>query len=400
MAEAFMADRRDQPDPTFVLKRMRPDFARVEAYERRFVFEAQVASRVVHRNLARFREFGRVGQCFYLAMDRVRGRSLHRILERIFRKGIVPPLPVAVHLGVGVLQGLSALHSVTDEEGHLRPILHRDVTPKNVLVDLEGESVLIDFGIAKDVYGPAITQPGQVVGTARYMAPEHRRAEFLDARADVFSASVILFELFTGTHPWPPQQSVRELLCTVFDPPVLSDEVRARVPESMLQVLLQGLECDAERRFEDAGAMARALAEAGAVDRDEGPQQVVEWIDSLGVSLDEELAEPVIDHMPAEGSGSADVRVFWTSSGFVSSDGSAPDARAGPAALAEGDAQVLAVPPLPPRRDASLGGQRTEDMVQHLRRGRMRRAAAVALGLLGLVALVGLGLVLGGRPGD
>lgn len=383
MAEAYLADRPSEPTQTFVLKRMRPDHARTREYEQRFLFEAQVASRVVHPNLARFREFGKVGDCYYLTMDQIRGYSLHRIFERIFDGGFVPPLPVAVHLGTGILDGLSILHRVEDEQGQPRPILHRDISPKNVIVDEQGEAVLIDFGIAKDMYGPSITLPGQLVGTARYMSPEHRRAEFLDPRSDVFSASVILFELLTGRHPWPPQNPVRELLHTVFDPPELHGGDRARVPQPMLDVLLKGLCCERESRFSDAEGMARAMREAGSMDQDEGAQAVAAWISTLDLPLDEELSTPVLDH--GGGGRTAPIRVFWTSSGFLSSEQTAPEPHT--------DAEVLAVPPLPPRRDSVLEGERTEEMVVLWER-RRKRKMAVGL-ILGVLVVLGVGFRLG-----
>lgn len=385
MAEAHLADRFDAPDESFVLKRIRPDHAGSKEFEQRFVFEAQVASRVVQRNLVRFREFGKVGDCFYLAMDQVRGRSLHRIFESIFKQGRIPPVPVAGHLATGMLAGLAALHRVTDEQGQPRPILHRDVTPKNVIVDPEGEAVLIDFGIAKDIYGPSITAPGQLIGTARYMAPEHRRAEFLDTRADVFSVSVILFELFSGTHPWPPVKSVRELLRTVFDPPEITAPVRERVPEPVLQVLLRGLECEAEHRFPDAAAMAHAMARTHVPDQ--GPQAVAEWVQSLDLPPDEALSRPAIDQAPEVNDVPSEIRVFWTSSGFLSSDSQpAPETS---------HAQVLAVPPLPPRRDAALGGDQTEDLVRHLAEMRRMRAWVIG-GIVAILACAGTFVWLGG----
>lgn len=345
MAEAYLAKRAGEQGETVVLKRMRPDFADSQAFLRRFVLEAQVASRLAHPNLVRFQEFGRVGDCHYIVMDHVRGHSLHRLMDKSFEVGARLSPAGALHLGTGLLEGLSAMHRVEDK-GHPRPMLHRDVTPSNVIVDPGGTPVLIDFGIAKDVNGPSITLPGQVIGTARYMAPEHRRAEYIDARADVFSVSVVLFELFFARHPWPPLRGMKELLRTTFDPPELSEELRRTVPPTILSILTRGLSCAPEDRWADAEHMRRALQKAAkdTVDLTSGPSEARQWIRSLRLPRDEALTSPVIDHSPPEG---REQEVMWSASGSV---GNVPST----VVEAEIDSAVLTIPPLPPRRDAGV----------------------------------------------
>jgi serine/threonine protein kinase len=348
MAEAFLARRAGQPEP-FVLKRIRPDFADSDAYLRRFVLEAQIASRLAHRNLARFEEFGRIGDCHYLVMKQVRGHSLHRLLEAAFASNRPLPPAAALHLGGRLLDGLSAMHRVRDDDGHPRPMLHRDVTPSNVIVDLDGEPVLIDFGIAKDINGPSITLPGQVIGTARYMAPEHRRAEYIDARADVFAASVVLFELFVGRHPWPPLAGMRELLRTTFDPPEIPRELQESLHGGVLEVILGGLGCAPDDRWADAEEMRSALVAAAAAEGlspEDGADEVRGWVQKLGLARDEELTSPVIDHLAPEGE---DAEVMWSAAGSVARDASHADAPA------DGlESSVLTIPPLPPRRDEGI----------------------------------------------
>jgi len=388
MAEAFLATTTNGGESPFVLKRIRPDRADSREYQKRFLLEAQVVSRVVDDNLVRFREFGRVGDCYYLTMNQVRGFSLHRLFEPIFRRGAHPPLAVAAHLGRGVLHGLAALHGVTDEEGRPRPMVHRDVTPKNVIVSVDGEAVLIDFGITKDMYGPSITLPGQLIGTARYMAPEHRRAEFIDTRADVFSASVILYELFAGDHPWPPDSNVRELLKEYFEPPEIPADVRERVPDDVLAVIVKGLACEPDERWDDATQMARALERSSAYEVDSGPEAVVRWLEASELQLDEELSRPVIDvAKPVE----EEAEVFWTNVGTLSSKRSS-----GPAPAHSEASEVLAIPPLPPRRDAVLTGS-TADLTKIIADARRRQGWMAVVVLVVAVALVAGLVALGAR---
>ena len=387
MAEAFIAQHRVQVDAgPLVLKRIRPDFAHNDEYLRRFVLEAQVASRLDHPNLAHFKEFGRVGRCHYLAMDMVRGRSLHRLLEVVFMRQEPPPLTVAMTLGAGILDGLAAMHAVKDERGRPRPMLHRDVTPSNVIVAEDGRPVIIDFGITKDVMGPAITLPGKVIGTARYMSPEHRKAEFIDTRADVFSASVILFELLAGRHPWPPLSTMKELLRVTFDPPEVSDAMRGRVPADIIEVVLRGVANDPKDRFDDAAHMRDALFAcrscAGLVGA-EHLHEVVAWVDSLRLPRDEDLSRPVVDLAEADG----EEEVMWTSSGGLSTD----EVRAEDPTLAP--SQPLAVPPLPPPRAAALaeaGGGEDLDLDAAFGGFPLAKVVGVAVALLTVGGLVWL----------
>lgn len=378
MAEAFIARRRDDPeDRELVLKRMRPELASDAEYLQRFVLEAQVASRVIHPNLVRFLEFGQVGACRYLALEMIRGYSLHRVLERAFKAGGAPPLAAALSLVKGILDGLATMHRVVDERGRPRPMLHRDVTPSNVIVAADGRPVIIDFGITKDVHGPQITLPGRVIGTARYMSPEHRRAEFIDPRADVFSASVIMFELMTGAHPWPPLTSVKELLRVTFDPPEVPEAAKGRIPAEIRAVMLRGLECDREHRFEDAAAMSEALArcpgfEALAAD---GRTEVVRWIERLGLDLDEELGEPVLDL------GNPEAPLTWTPAGVLSTGETEAEDPTIPLS------RVLTLPPLPPRRDEGVHEATDDQLVAVARRSKAvwvwPAVAAAALLVLG-----------------
>lgn len=387
MAEAFIARRPERwGDAPLVLKRIRPDHAESDEYLRRFVLEAQVASRLDHDNLARFREFGRVGACHYLVMDMVRGHSLHRLLDPVFRDDRPPPLPVALSIGADILAGLAAMHAVRDEQGRPRPMLHRDVTPSNVIVSDEGRAVIIDFGITKDVMGPSITMPGKVIGTARYMSPEHRRAEYIDPRADVFSASVILFELIYGKHPWPPLSTMKELLRVTFDPPSVTEDMAAEVPEEIAQVILRGLENDRDDRFLDAEQMQRALREcrAGQGLLHTPHEEVVRWVDGLQLVKDEELSEPVLD---VADYGGGEAEVMWTSTGALTTDEVHYE---DPTAAAS---EALTIPPLPPRREEALEEDTPFDAEVEAALGGFAGAKVAAL-VVGLLVLLGLGWLL------
>jgi eukaryotic-like serine/threonine-protein kinase len=350
MSEVFLATRRDQSGPPVVLKRLRPELMSDAEYLHRLRFEATVAARLRHPNLVQLLEFGRVGECYYLAMEHVRGYSLRRLIDHAMELDKPPPTPVALGIATGILGGLTAMHGATDDDGHPRPILHRDVTPGNVIIDHQGRAVLIDFGIAKDVFGPSITRVGRIVGTARYMSPEHRMGQFVDPRADVFSASIILFELLTARHPWPPMSARMELLRTVFDPPEIPPEIVQRIPADLLAAVTRGLENDQERRYRDAAAMLAALEAESSVRamRQAGASLVEEtlaWVRKSGIPSDESLNDMVIDSQSSK--PEAEGSVVWNPKGQLTAENHFVEEAPRTSDLPE--AKRVTIPPLAPR---------------------------------------------------
>jgi serine/threonine-protein kinase len=387
MAEVFIAHRIDRKfDHHLVLKRIRPDFAHDSEYLKRFVLEAQVASRLKHDNLVKFHEFGKVGDCHYIAMEHVDGHSLHRLLEPVIKQHTPPPLEVALHLAHGIMAALAAMHRVTDDRGRSRPMLHRDVTPSNVIVTRYGRPVLIDFGITKDVLGPAITLPGKVIGTARYMSPEHRRAEIIDTRADVFSVSVILWELLTGHHPWSPLETMKEILRTTFDPPVLAEG--AKIPADVQAIVQRGLLCEPSARYLDANEMSAALEQCSAflAIGDRGDALSKAWIAGLNLDADFDLDEPVVDHKRKKPNDQR-ADLVWSARGRIASD----EAQFADPVPAEerSDALVLQVPPLPEPRAAALGGDHDDEDVMREAVGRPMWVNAVFVVVLIAASVLG-----------
>ena len=387
MGEVYLATRKnDEAAEPVILKRMRPQVARDEEYQRRLVLEAQVAARLSHSNLVELREFGKVGECLYIVMQHVKGYSLRRLMQPALDGGKAPPTEVGLRIGVGLLEALSVMHAATDDEGVARPILHRDVTPANLIVTHEGRPVLIDFGIAKDIFGPQITRIGRVVGTARYMAPEHRLGDFTTAAADVFSASMILFELMTGRRPWPPLEPHKELLRVVFDPPEIEPELRARLPADVLPIVLKGLACEPQDRWPSATAMLEALRRTdlfrGSEDLEDPESTIRAWITETGLPPDEALDELVVDHPPSSGSDE-DEALAWNSRGELKGSDDEVTVRS----ITSIPAMKISIPPLPPRRDANM---QAVDLHAAATAGPVR-----ILARLGLLALVGAAAVVG-----
>ena len=262
-------------------------------------------------------------------------------------------------------------------------MLHRDVNPSNVIVRPDGCPVLIDFGIAKDVHGPAITLPGQVMGTARYMAPEHRKAEALDPRADVFSVAMVLFELLFNRHPWPPLPGMKELLRTTFEPPAATDEERARVSAPVRTVLLAALGDRPETRPADAARLRDALAATTGPSAEAGAAAVRRWVAALDLPEDEQLERPVVDYA-ASTPGATEV--LWSADGALAGRARRPR---GDAPAAAPRPSVLPVPPLPPRRvEVDFEAARRAALGPRRNVGAWIAAAVAVLAAAGVVAAV------------
>lgn len=151
------------------------------------VEEAKLVSRIAHANVAQVFDLGKVGEQFYIAMEWIDGVDAMKLLEACEERSIHVPIPAAAYIVAEIAKGLHAAHTTTDETGRPLGIVHRDVTPTNVLLSLEGQVKLIDFGVAKNLLRSRQTQVGVVKGKYNYLAPEQARGEAIDARADVFA---------------------------------------------------------------------------------------------------------------------------------------------------------------------------------------------------------------------
>jgi serine/threonine-protein kinase len=242
------------------LKLVRGEHGERSDFVRMFVEEARLASRLGHANVVQVFEFDRVDGRYYIAMELVRGRDLGRVVERARERGVRLGLPRAVHLGVEVARGLSYAHRVA-EGGRPLGIVHRDVSPHNVLVSFEGEVKLTDFGIARAMHRAGLTEPGTIKGKAAYMAPEQARGEAVDAGADVFSLGVVLWELCAGRRLFARDGDVATLEAVLSSAPVSPPSAwNEEVPPALDRAILGALERDRARRTSSAQELGTALA--------------------------------------------------------------------------------------------------------------------------------------------
>ncbi|MBI1946299.1 MAG: serine/threonine protein kinase [Deltaproteobacteria bacterium] len=182
-----------------LIKTLRSDLTRQTGYAERFVDEARVVMQLQHSGICQVFDAGRVDGVPYLAMELIRGVDLRRLVEELAKRGRSLPEGAALWLGCEIIEALDAAHRHRDPVTQ-KPlnVVHRDVSPHNVLVSFEGEVKLIDFGLAQSEVKETQTESHVVMGKVAYMAPEHARGDDTDARADQFAAAVLLFELLTG----------------------------------------------------------------------------------------------------------------------------------------------------------------------------------------------------------
>jgi serine/threonine-protein kinase len=242
------------------LKLVRGEHAARSDFVRMFVEEARLASRLGHANVVQVFEFDEVEGRYYIAMELVRGRDLGRVVERARERGLRIGLARAVQIGVEVARGLSYAHRLA-EGGRPLGVVHRDVSPHNVLVSFEGEVKLTDFGIARAMHRAGLSAPGTIKGKAAYMAPEQARGEAVDARADVFSLGVVLWELCAGRRLFVRDGDLATLEAvrsgTPISPPSAWNEA---VPPALDRAILGALERDAALRTGSAQELGAALA--------------------------------------------------------------------------------------------------------------------------------------------
>jgi serine/threonine protein kinase len=241
------------------LKMIREDLATVKQFRSLFIDEARITSRISHTNVAQVFDFGEENGRPFLAMELVKGADLHSLMAAAGEQMRQIPLDVAAFITAEVARGLDHAHRLTDEEENPYGVVHRDVSPQNVLVSYAGEVKVTDFGIARARDKVTQTETGTVMGKFRYMSPEQVRGEALDARSDVFSCGILLYEMLAGRQLFDARTSAQVVdQIRYSDLPDLA-ETRPEADPALETVLRWTLERDVNKRCPDAATLARDL---------------------------------------------------------------------------------------------------------------------------------------------
>ncbi len=275
---------------TVAIKRLHPHLARDEEFARMFLDEARLAARIRHPNVVAVLDVVHDKGELLLVMDYVQGESLS-YLARSMRPGAIPPR-LAVTVLTGVLHGLHAAHEATTEHGEPLQIVHRDVSPQNVIVGVDGVARVFDFGVAKAAHRVQTTQDGSIKGKISYMAPEQLLSEHVDRRADIYSAAVVLWEALTGERLFEGDNQGRVIRKILDEPVPLPSSVVPGLPKALDLAVMRGLERDVSKRWQTARDFAAALEQCSPA---ASATQLGEWVESVGGAALGHRAQRVID---------------------------------------------------------------------------------------------------------
>jgi eukaryotic-like serine/threonine-protein kinase len=244
---------------TVAIKRLHEQFAHDPHFVSGLLDEARLSARIGHPNVVPTLDVVATDEQLLLVMEYVQGESLSRLIQASVRRENKAPLRVAVAIMAGALHGLHAAHEASSEKGEPLHIVHRDVSPQNIIVGVDGVPRVLDFGVAKAVGRLQDTLTGQLKGKLSYMAPEQISAGTIDRRTDVFAASVVLWELLTSTRLFARESEAKTMHALLFgaiDPP---SRHATDIPPELDAIVGRGLSREPDARFGTAREMALAI---------------------------------------------------------------------------------------------------------------------------------------------
>jgi serine/threonine-protein kinase len=298
MAEVYLA-RRGGPHgfkKIVAVKRILPQYARDPDFVAMFVDEARVCARLGHPNIVQVFDFGEQDGELYMAMEYVDGTTGARLIRAAASRGEDVPLDVCLHITLSILRALEHAHNARDDQSRPLALVHRDVSPGNVLIDRSGAVKLTDFGIARAAEIERRTDAGQLKGKLGYMSPEQVIGRELDARSDLFTAGIVLAEMLI-LRPLFSGGKELDVLMRIRDADVSPiDRTSARVPDDVRAVLFRALARDPMLRWQGAGAFADALEDIVRRRRLQvGPSRLAAFVEKLGLvagpNVEEETRE-------------------------------------------------------------------------------------------------------------
>jgi len=243
----------------FVAKKILPHLAMNDDFIGMLIDEAKVAALLDHPNIIRIYDLGKVEDSYCIVMEYVRGRDLRKVLNRAAKLNSPIPIAEACLIAASVLAGLSSAHSKKFKGKDLE-IVHRDISPQNILISFEGEVKIADFGIAKAANQSTETKAGVLKGKVSYMSPEQASGRPLDRRSDIFSAGVILYEMLTGRklfHGESDMVTINKVRMAKVDQ--LPSSVNPAVPKELDGILLKALSRDPSKRYQTAAEMEKEI---------------------------------------------------------------------------------------------------------------------------------------------
>ncbi|MBI5533099.1 MAG: protein kinase [Deltaproteobacteria bacterium] len=243
----------------FAVKRLHPHLGNDESFVEMFLDEARLVAAIRHQNVVPVLEVGAGKSGYYLVMEFIEGETFGGVLSRVVRsKARIPP-SVSVKVVLDMLAGLHAAHDLRDQEGHTLGLVHRDVSPQNILIDTDGVSRISDFGVAHATSRLSTTRAGQLKGKVAYMAPEQARGQVVTRSADVFAAGIVLWEALCRKRLFMADNEAVTLNNLMFEPIPTLRQGNPTMPATLEKVLDKALDRDPDKRFATAAEFAEAI---------------------------------------------------------------------------------------------------------------------------------------------
>jgi len=261
MAEIYLARMATSTgqDREVVLKRLLPELQSDHEFVQMFHDEARIASQLAHPNIVQIFELGELDGSLFIAMELLRGVNLRDILARLHTTHRTLPIPLAVRICCEALNGLNYAHGFADGRGRKLNVVHRDVSPQNMLVTYEGTVKLVDFGVAKAEGKLHQTRAGLVKGKFAYMSPEQITGAPVDGRSDIFALAEVFYELLVRRHPFYAATDMDVLRAILDAEPPHPSQLDPSFPRSLGDIFMKALRKKAGDRYEDAASMQDAL---------------------------------------------------------------------------------------------------------------------------------------------
>jgi eukaryotic-like serine/threonine-protein kinase len=296
MAELFLALHRSVAgfEKLVVIKRILPLMNQDRQFIDMLLHEARVAATLSHPNVVQTFDVGQAEGTYFIAMEHIHGEDIRTIVRQMKAKSLSEfPIEHALHIVVGLCAGLAYAHEKRDLEGKLLGIVHRDISPQNIVLTFSGDVKVVDFGVAKSLHAGEDSKGGHLKGKVPYMSPEQATGEEVDSRSDVFAAGVILFELTTGKRLFkgPNEYETLKLICESEYP--MPSDVAPGYPAELERIVMKALSKSREGRYQSAREMQ---ADLEAFIRHEripvSPVNLAAWMGTLfAEKLDEQKSD-------------------------------------------------------------------------------------------------------------
>lgn len=266
------------PPRRVALKRLYPHIAESEEIVAMFIDEARLARYLKHPNIAQVYEFGRIAGTYFIAFEYVPGSTVHQLARHCDAYVGYIPIPIVLEIGIQLCDALGHAHNMCDERGLSLGIVHRDVSPQNLIVSTSGFVKLIDFGLAKAKLSSVESHSGIIKGKLSYVAPEYLEGK-LDVRCDLWACGVLLHELLTGNRLFdaPDNFAILDRVRKMAVPP--PSRARAEVTSALDDIVFKALERNPSRRWQNAASLRAALAAHAREYPPVTKSQLVTWVE-------------------------------------------------------------------------------------------------------------------------